>query len=890
MRSVSMPAAFLKKRAGSALALLAMLAGIGALGFVLRGVAYPRLALLSPISLFTAAFCDAGTALILLGMWRDSTARHATLVLALSFAVSAVLMGLALLVLPAFPGQPPAVPAGLQAGPWLQISWNIIAAIGAAAYVALRHDDEGSAPSRRFTLSAACFALLLVGCGVAVAFVYSNRLPALITATSRAGIASSGIGAAALVALVLAALLTLRIRDPSKIDAALTLSLAALALNMTLILIAGGRYTIASYSARLSLLLASVFVLVSAVQTLIAAHHRVRTVELTLSRLENESLKRAGRIRALLEISAVAFDQQRFATILQIATTAIRPGRVILGLLSHLDGETIVIDATSWTVKEQAGAIASAVYPGASFPFSRTLQSLLVCEGRSQAWDDLTFVRGRGMLCEDLSVRSVIGTPLSIGRSTYYLTFCSTEPMTNEPFAEDDIAFVDVVASHVASRITQQQQFEQIKFQIEHDALTGLENRVQLRRTVREAISAAKPFGIAFIDLDGFRSLNERHGHQLGDEILVEVAAGLAAVERANLVARMDGDEFAVLLRGVDSVDSVATALRPYTELLSRPFHTGDRHGTRMMRVGASIGAARFPDDGNSVEELNRRAGVALDVAKGRGGSGTAIFDASMQPILEESHLRSVELSDAIVQNQLALLYQPTFDLATRRIVGAEALVRWDHPERGRLLPGTFIPLAERTGLIEPLSRWVLDRVVRDLATTVLPHEFRVYFNLGAQMLDNVRFISDLQDTLELNPDLVRYLGIEITESAAMENIERSMHTIDLFRSSGLQVAIDDFGTGYSSLSYLKRLTVDLIKIDRSFVAALPDDERDAALAEMLLRISQRFGFITLAEGIENEAQAAWLLSHGCRLGQGFLFAPPDSFVTLLNRVFSEPS
>jgi len=383
--------------------------------------------------------------------------------------------------------------------------------------------------------------------------------------------------------------------------------------------------------------------------------------------------------------------------------------------------------------------------------------------------------------------------------------------------------------------------------------------------------------------------LNERHGHQFGDDILVEVAAGLEAVERANLVARMSGDEFAVLLRGVESVDSVNTALKPYVELLSRPFHTGDRDGTRMMRISASIGAARFPDDGDSMEELMRRAGAALEVAKGRGGGGIAIFDASMQPILEESYLRSVELSDAIVQDQLVLLYQPTFDLATRKIVGAEALVRWDHPERGRLLPDTFIPLAERTGLIEPLSRWVLDRVVRDLATAVLPREFRVYFNLAAQMLDNVRFISDLRDTLELNPDLVRYLGIEITESAAMENIERSMHTIDLFRSSGLQVAIDDFGTGYSSLSYLKRLTVDLIKIDRSFVAALPSDERDAALTEMLLRITQRFGFITLAEGIENEAQAAWLLSHGCRLGQGFLLAPPDSFVTLLSRVFLEP-
>lgn len=301
-----------------------------------------------------------------------------------------------------------------------------------------------------------------------------------------------------------------------------------------------------------------------------------------------------------------------------------------------------------------------------------------------------------------------------------------------------------------------------------------------------------------------------------------------------------------------------------------------------MLGIGASIGAARFPDDGATAEELMRRAGVALDVAKARGGSTTLLFDQQMSATLEESHLRVVELSDAIANDQLALVYQPTFDLATRTIVGAEALVRWDHPTRGRLLPAAFISFAERNGMIAPLTRWVFQRVMVDLARTPLPPLFRVYFNLATQMLTDIPFISQVHEALLAAPDLVEHLGVEVTESAAMQNVARSMNTIDLFRSWGMYVAVDDFGTGYSSLSYLKQLTVDMIKIDRSFVMGLPGEERDAALTEMLLRITDRFDFVTLAEGIETEGQASWLLEHGCRFGQGYLIARPESFKVLL--------
>jgi EAL domain-containing protein (putative c-di-GMP-specific phosphodiesterase class I) len=258
-----------------------------------------------------------------------------------------------------------------------------------------------------------------------------------------------------------------------------------------------------------------------------------------------------------------------------------------------------------------------------------------------------------------------------------------------------------------------------------------------------------------------------------------------------------------------------------------------------------------------------------------------------MEVIVEESHLRYVELSEAIAGDQLALVYQPTFELASRKAVGAEALVRWDHPERGRLSPADFVDFAERNGLMGALSRWVLDRVVRDVTregVTFAP-DFRVFFNLGAEMLADVPFIAYLKDVLRRTPHVAAHLGVEVTETAAMENVERSMDTIDLFRRWGLHVAIDDFGTGHSSLSYLKQLTVDVVKIDRSFVMGLPDDPRDAVLADMLLGVSESFGFATVAEGIETEEQAAWLLAHGCRFGQGYLVAKPASFEELLARL-----
>jgi EAL domain-containing protein (putative c-di-GMP-specific phosphodiesterase class I) len=362
------------------------------------------------------------------------------------------------------------------------------------------------------------------------------------------------------------------------------------------------------------------------------------------------------------------------------------------------------------------------------------------------------------------------------------------------------------------------------------------------------------------------------------------VAADLASVNAENIVARTDGDEFALLLRGRSTIEAATSALKQYDELFRSPLRG---HGVAgVSTIGASIGAARFPADGSTAEELMLRAHVALDVAKARGGSTAVMFEWPMERVLEEKRLRAIEVIEALAHDHFSLLYQPTFALATRQVTGAEALIRWNHPVRGQLPPAEFIGFAERHGMIGKLSRWVLARIVRDLSDSRrLPPGFRVYFNLSAQLLDDVPFIAELSESLRAAPDLIEHLGIEVTETGAMQNVERSMHTIDLMRSWGLSVAIDDFGTGYSSLSYLKQLTVDVVKIDRSFIAGLPDDERDAALTETLLDITTRLGFATLAEGIETEAQLSWLIAHGCKFGQGYLVAKPVPFSELLLRL-----
>jgi diguanylate cyclase (GGDEF)-like protein len=851
----------------------------------LPSVPIARLAIITPIAYFVAIISDLATATVLLATWHRSAARRSTLVLALAFVSSAAMLLGAGLVLPLLPSVPAVLDAPQQLGIWLFLFWHAVVAVGAFAYIiVLRLGDR--APSRRFTLGASCSAFALVACCYAAAFAFSDNLSPLASGTSLTALVSTGIGPALAIVLAIAALLAFRIREPTTIDRAYALSVLCLCVELSVLLIDPYRYTIIFYCGRILVLIGATLVLIAAERSLMTSRSRLVEMESTLDKVEGESMRRAGRVRAVWQIASYPekSDIEDFAAILEIAALALRPGKAFFGLLCHLDRGLLIIDATSLSAFESsAPAAARALYPGASFPQEQTMAHLLRGEGHARAWDDFHATADASMVAEHLGFRSFIGAPIAVADSEYFVTFTSPMSTNDEPYEEDDLAYAEVIASFFASRFQQQHHIERIQFQLQHDALTGLLNRVHFRTATRDAIRTGKPFAIALLDLDGFRHVNEQAGNEIGDELLVEVAAKLSGVANGDAVARMSADEFGIIMYGAASLAAVEASIERYANVFRRPFQSGDRLGSQQITIAASVGAARFPDDGGTPEDLMRRADVALDVAKKRAPSSVVVFDPAMEAIAEEARTRVAELAAAIANDQLALVYQPTFDLATRAVIGAEALVRWDHPLRGRLPPAEFIELAERTGLVVPLSRWVCDRVVRDLSTIrELPAGFRTYFNLAAQLLEDVPFISHLKELLQLNPWLVPHLGIEVTETVVMENMERSMSTLNLFRRWGLTVAIDDFGTGYSSLSYLKRLTVDVIKIDRSFVTGLPDDERDCAITEMLLRMTTRFGYDALAEGIETAEQLAWLLAHGCRFGQGYLVARPQPLQQLL--------
>lgn len=873
--------------------LVTSILALAAVGVALPAGPFLRFAVIAPVAYTLAILGDLTTAIILLSTWRYDRTR-ATLVLALSFTSSAALLFFASLMLPLLPGEPPLIAGPLQSGIWLYIFWHLSAAIGALVYVFLRRDERSSPASRSFAITASAIALAMtVGWAIA-AFTLVRWLPVLAVGTDTSGLVTTGMGPIAAAALALAALLAFRTPGTSAVDRAVACSSLALAVEMTMLLAGGHRYSAAYYAGRIFLVLGQIFVLVSAVRSLIDARVRLGGTERALTEVSEESSKRAGRMRALWEIALQVGKpaEHIFDELLRTATIAFRPEKPMFGMLSHLEGDTVVIDATSWSAPESQGLrFMEAIFPGARFSLEGTISASLLAVDHTCAWDELHASADNTATWEQLGWRSFIGKQIRAGRQTYILGFASLEPMIDEPYAADDSAYVDLIASFLETRFSEKLHYERLQFQIEHDALTGLSNRAQFRNTVRDAIAEGADFAVAIVDLDEFRIVNERHGHIFADEVLVEIAAALAAVNANDLVARMSGDEFGILLRGRSAAESVELALDAYARQFLSPFLTGDREGTPLLKISASIGAARFPKDGASPEDLMRHANLALSVAKTQGGATTTVFDASMEASVEASRVRLVELADAIAADQLTLLYQPTFDLATREVVGAEALVRWDHPERGRLLPAEFVPFAERNGLISSITRWVCRRVIRDFSGGAeLPQGFRVYFNVVAQTLDDFSFISELNDALRKTPKLADHLGIELTETAAMENVESAMHTINLFRNWGLSVAIDDFGTGYSSLSYVKKLTVDVIKIDRSFVSGLPHDESDGAIAELLLQFTDKFDVVTLAEGIETQAQLNWLVEHGCQLGQGYLFAQPEPLGALRSRLRERPS
>ncbi|HEV8652367.1 MAG TPA: bifunctional diguanylate cyclase/phosphodiesterase [Actinomycetes bacterium] len=458
---------------------------------------------------------------------------------------------------------------------------------------------------------------------------------------------------------------------------------------------------------------------------------------------------------------------------------------------------------------------------------------------------------------------------------------------------------------------------EQLRHQAFHDPLTGLPNRALLRDRLERALARTSRHGgrlaVLLLDLDGFKTVNDTLGHAAGDQLLRLVAERLHDTVRAeDTVARQGGDEFVVLAEDLNSTgeatilaERLLDAITVPIPLAGRSLHVNASIGITTTTAtatattttasaaaaasaaavtGATTAAATITDGatgsaGVQADELLRDADVAMYLAKRHGPGRYRIFEPGMRAAVVDRAELEADLRHALDRDQLHLLYQPIIHLASGRIVGAEALLRWQHPTRGLLAPGSFIPLAEQTGLLIPIGMWVLDQAcqqARDWQTTIPGHErLGISVNLSAVQLAQPTFPDQVTRTLTDTGLDARHLTLELTEGLLIADVRATAATLADLHARGVQIAIDDFGTGYSSLAYLGRLPVSVLKIDKAFVDKVTLDREAAALTEAIVKLATTLGLASIAEGIEQAAQLERLREFGCQYGQGFLFARP---------------
>jgi diguanylate cyclase (GGDEF)-like protein len=424
------------------------------------------------------------------------------------------------------------------------------------------------------------------------------------------------------------------------------------------------------------------------------------------------------------------------------------------------------------------------------------------------------------------------------------------------------------------------QKTRELSHQALHDTLTGLPNRAlvldradqMLARTARQPGVLA---GALFIDIDGFKHVNDNLGHAAGDQLLKTVGERLQSVVRdEDTVGRLGGDEFVVLVDSSTAEATIDLLADRLTEVLREPVELDD--GRKIFSVTVSIGVAvgqyATPDT------LLRDADLALYAAKAAGKDRYALFDSSMNAGTEGRVELEADLGVALQQEQFFLLYQPIFDLTSRDVVGVEALIRWQHPVRGMVTPDSFIPLAEESGMIVPIGRWVLNEACRQAAVWARPGlGIGMSVNVSAYQLERSGFADDVRRALQDSGIESSLLMLEITETTLMRDVAAACDHLKEIKALGVRVAIDDFGTGYASLSHLQRMPVDILKIDRSFIAALTDGGQARELLEAILGVGQALSLSVVAEGIEEQSQMNTLREMGCEMAQGFLMGKPSA-------------
>ena len=438
---------------------------------------------------------------------------------------------------------------------------------------------------------------------------------------------------------------------------------------------------------------------------------------------------------------------------------------------------------------------------------------------------------------------------------------------------EDEVIGIYTVVRDISAEVRHERHIEHLA---SHDVLTGLPNRRLVDDRLRHALQHRKAHALAvlFLDLNRFKLINDSLGHDKGDLLLKTVASRMKATLRASdTIARMGGDEFVVILERIDSVEQVAATARKLLQAVEQPIRLADHD----VSVSTSIGISVYPRDGNDAQTLLKHADIAMYRAKEVGAGTFRFYDADMNTRALERLLNESGLRHAVERNELVVHYQPRVDIARGVATGVEALVRWQDPQRGLIAPVEFIPLAEEIGLITAVGEWVLTCACKqnfDWQHAGLP-PVRVSVNLSGHQLTSPGFTGVLRRTLHATGLAPCWLELEITESSLMENLDASIATLREIRAMGVSMSIDDFGTGYSSLSRLKKLPVDTLKIDQSFINHVTDEGDDAMIVSAIIALAHNMGLDVVAEGVTQVAQARFLTQKQCTTMQGYLFSRP---------------
>ena len=410
------------------------------------------------------------------------------------------------------------------------------------------------------------------------------------------------------------------------------------------------------------------------------------------------------------------------------------------------------------------------------------------------------------------------------------------------------------------------------------DTLTGLASRCAFEKQIEIVVSQAQRhkqlFALLFVDLDNFKIINDTLGHHVGDQLLKEVSKRMRKLLRKNdFIARLGGDEFAAILQNIPNESNAGYAAKKLLTAFEQPFIIDGKENF----VTGSIGIACYPRAGEDVETIVRNADIAMYRAKDAGRNNFQYFSKTLnEEYLNRNELKK-QMEIALGSDQFILNYQPKFNLKANKIIGFEALVRWHHPEKGTIAPDKFIPLAEESGFIVPLGEWIIKTACKQFAAWYhdgLDHLICA-INISPYQLMHSNLIASLTDALEKNDLPAKSIELEITETAIMTEDSKNAKVLQELHDMGITLSIDDFGTGYSSLSHLKRLPIDMLKIDKEFVMDIPDDGDDVAIVKSVISLARSLGIDVIAEGVETEQQKQFLLDNGCNHGQGYYLSRP---------------